>query len=152
MNNIKKYILWLLFIFCLIEACTYSENGNNENIELTKEQQLAFNALNQLQISMDTKNKLYSTFANIAQPCYPADTSFEISQAELQLAMQQFLAIHATKLKTEYINELAQLSVKAQKKYTVLHCIAHKGKQKSANNGTWILPNILGRRDLIMVW
>lgn len=47
--------------------------------ELTPVQQEAFDALNTLQTSTDEKNHLYSTFANVNQPFYPADTSIIIT-------------------------------------------------------------------------
>ena len=85
-----KRLLILLFFPCLTITCTFSQEGNerkkemaNSNkpvSELTQEQQSAFDALNKLQTSTDEMSRIYSTFPNIEQPCYPADTRDEISQ------------------------------------------------------------------------
>ena len=158
--NIKK-LLVLLFISCLTSSCTFSEGRNDQkreltdstsyNIpvsELTQEQQSAFDALNKLQTSTDEMNRLYSTFANIEQPCYPADTSFEVSQSELLFVLQQFIAKHCKNLKPEIQNQLTKSSVLAQKKYTVLHCTGNNSNVNYEKGlpmtGTWIMPNILG--------
>lgn len=93
---IKKILVFLFSPYVLI-TCTFSQYGNQQKreltdsisydnpvSELTQEKQSAFDALNKLQINTDEMNRLYSTFANIDQPCYPADTSIEVSQSELQ--------------------------------------------------------------------
>jgi len=168
----KKSIL-LLVIPGLILSCSNGQQERNQVqqssyslpsystiymdsiIELTPEQQSAFDALNTLQVSTDEKNHLYSTFAGIVQPCYPPDTSFVISRAELLIAMEQFLTRHCTNLTFEKRNELAATSVLAQEEYTVLHCRI-SSKLNYINglpmSGTWILPSVLGRRDVILEW
>ena len=65
--------------------------------ESTPVQQKAFDALNTLQTSTDDKNHLYSTFANINQPCYPADTSIVITQAQFLTYMKQFVSKYWSK-------------------------------------------------------
>ena len=100
-----KKLLVILFFPCLIITCTFSQEGNEQKreltdsnsynnpiSELTQDQQSAFDALNKLQTNTDEMNRLYSTFANIDQPCYPADTSFEVSQSELLMFMEQFIS------------------------------------------------------------
>jgi len=124
--------------------------------DLTSEQQSAFNALNTLQRSTDEQNRLYSTFANIDQDCYPPDTTLTITQSQLLTAMMQFVKANCKKLNFEERDKLAASAVLAQKEYTILHC----GRNTSANNyedgppktGTWILPAVLDRRDVILVW
>ena len=149
--NIEKLLIFL-FIPCLISSCTFSQERDDQkreltdstsyNIpvsELTQEQQSAFDALNRLQISTDEMNRLYSTFANIKQPCYPADTSFEVSQSELLFVMQQFIAKHCKNLKPEIQNQLTNSSVLAQKKYTVLHCTAASAVNFVVKPSYWIV-------------
>lgn len=124
--------------------------------ELTLEQQSAFDALNTLQVSTDEKNRLYSTFAGIDQPCYPPDTSLTISQTELLMAMQQFVTNNCKNLTVEVRDVLAATSVLAQKEYTVSLCLDSSAPVTYENGipitGTWVMPNVLGRRDVIIVW
>ncbi|GAB5557784.1 MAG: hypothetical protein SchgKO_19970 [Schleiferiaceae bacterium] len=124
--------------------------------ELTPVQESAFDALNTLQVSTDEMNRLYSTFAGIDQPCYPPDTTLTISQSELLEAMKQFVTSHCKYLESENRDELASTSVLAQQEYTLSICFGNsenvsfeKGLPMS---GTWILPSILDRRDLVIVW
>ncbi len=168
---VQKIIkLSVVFFFpCVIVSCTLSQDGNKQKreltdsasydnpvLELTQEQQSAFDALNKLQTSTDEMNRLYSTFANIGQPFYPADTSFEISQTELLIFMEKFISKHCQNLTPKIQIQLTKSSVLAQKKYTVLHC---KGNNSNVNyekglpmTGAWVMPNVLGRRDVILVW
>jgi hypothetical protein len=171
--QVMKESILLLIIPGLILSCTtgqqerdqvqqsiyslpfYSTTYTDSLIELTPEQQSAFDALNTLQVSTDEKSRLYSTFADICQPCYPPDTSFVISRAELLIAMKQFLTRHCTNLTIEKRNELAATSVLAQEEYTVLHCRIssnHNYVNGLPMSGTWIMPSVLGRRDVILEW
>ena len=115
-----------------------------------------FDALNTLQTSTDEKNRLYSTFPNIKQPCYPADTSFEVSQLELQHFMKKFIEQHCQNLTLEHQLELTKSSVLAQQQYTVWYCKEENSmvnyKKGIPMTGTWVMPNVLGRRDVILVW
>lgn len=124
--------------------------------ELIPVQQEAFNALNTLQTSTDEKNHLYSTFANINQPFYPADTSFVITQAQFLTYMKQFVSKYCQNLSKDMQDELAKSSVLAQEEYTVLYCNDESTNQNFINglpmSGTWVMPNVLGRRDVIIVW
>ena len=124
--------------------------------ELTKDQEAAFDALNTLQTSTDEMNRLYSTFPNHSQPCYPADTSFVISQSELRTTLKQYVSRFCQNLTPKVRNELAETSVLAQDNYTVLHCNTNSYDANYENGlpmiGTWVIPNILERRDLILVW
>lgn len=159
----------LLCFPCLLFSCIPAQESNEQeqemndstiynNIvqELTSEQQFAFDALNTLQISTDVKNRLYSTFADIVQPCFPPDTSFVISQSELQRAMMQFVKENCTYLNIEKQEELASTAVLAQKEYTVLYCSDHSSNinygKGIPRTGTWVMPGVLGRRDVILVW
>jgi len=165
---IKKSIVFLVLPF-LVLSCTTGQEGTdhkqeltdstlytNTVSELTPEQQSAFDALNTLQVSTDEKNRLYSTFADIVQPCYPADTSFVISQSELLIVMKQFISKNCKNLTVEKQNELAATSVLAQEEYKILHCGDNSYNQNYENGlpmtGTWVMPSVLGRRDIILVW
>lgn len=124
--------------------------------ELSPEQQSAFDALNRLQVSTDTPNRLYSTFAGIVQPCYPPDTSLTISQSELLIAMKQFVTSHCKNLTPVERDKLATAAVLAQKEYTLFLCLANSPnvdfEHGAPMTGTWVMPNVLDRRDIIMVW
>ena len=130
---IKKPILLLLLPY-LAFSCSPAQERTDKKLplsnpgdqikrvsELTSAQQSAFDALNSLQTSTDQMNRLYSTFANLEQPCYPADTSFMISQSELLIVLKQFISNNCTKLTVEEQNELAETSVLAQEEYKILH-------------------------------
>jgi len=168
---IKKSIVFLVLPFLTL-SCTTDQEGtdhkqeltdfptsrpNTDTVsELTPEQQSAFDALNTLQVSTDEKNRLYSTFANIGQPCYPADTSFVISQSELLIVMKQFISKYCKNLAVEKQNELAATSVLAQEEYKISHCRDNSYDENYENGlpmtGTWVMPSVLGRRDVIIVW
>ena len=169
-----KLLLMLSVLLPLFSACSQQNDGLDkekriansqptniaQNIEttfeLTPEQQSAFDALNTLQVSTDEMNRLYSTFAGIAQPCYPPDTSLTISQAELLIAMKQFVISNCKNLTIERRDELAAASVLAQEEYTVSLCLDSLAPVNYENGapmtGTWVLPSVLGQRDVIIVW
>lgn len=136
-------------------SSVYPENRNTLP-EITTEQKSAFNALNTLQINTDEKNRLYSTFAGIVQPCYPPDTIVTISKEELLIAMKQFVTDNCKNLSIEERNELAATSVLAQDEYTLSLCLDNSVSKTYSNSapmiGTWVIPNILGMRDVIIVW
>lgn len=124
--------------------------------ELTPVQQEAFNALNALQTSTDEKNRLYSTFANVNHPFYPADTSFSITPSELLTFMKKFVSKYCQNISKDMQDSLVKSSVLTQVEYTVMYCDNESVNQDFKNglpmSGTWVLPNILGRRDVIIVW
>jgi hypothetical protein len=169
-----KLLLMLSVLLTLFNACsqhndrldkekrmTYSQPTNiaqnmETTSELTPEQQSAFDALNTLQVSTDEMNRLYSTFAGIVQPCYPPDTSLTISQTELLIAMKQFVISNCKNLTIERRDKLASASVLAQEEYTVSLCLDSSAPVNYENGapmtGTWVLPSVLGQRDVIIVW
>lgn len=168
MNYTKS--LYLFFLISLISSsCIFTEKRtdpdkeqkkslapDNYVEELSKEQEDSFNAWNTLQTNTDQRNRLYSTFAGIEHSCYPADTSFQISQSELLSYLEKFLAKHCHRLTKEYKHQLVTQAVLAQKNYMVLHCIEDSPLTNStveiSMSGTWVLPNVLERRDVILVW
>ena len=172
MLAIMKVVLVLTMSVFLLNSCSqpdnrsekeaaYSQPNNiSQNLEttseLTPEQQSAFDALNTLQVSTDEMNRLYSTFAGIVQSCYPPDTSLTISQSELQVAMKQFVTSNCKNLSTAERDELIATSVLAQKEYTLSLCLGNSANINYENgapmSGTWIIPSVLGRRDVIIVW
>ncbi len=127
-----------------------------EESELTEEQQAAFDAFNTLQTSTDKMNRLYSTFANTNHPFYPTDTNFTITQSEFLTYMEKFVSKNCQNLSKDIRDELAKTAVAAQEVYTVLFCNTESEHLNVENglpsSGTWVIPNILGRRDVIMVW
>lgn len=124
--------------------------------ELSSDQEAAFDALNTLQTSTDERSRLYSTFANIHQACYPPDTHITLSQAEFLTAMQQFVAKHCSSLSMVEQANLAATAVLAQEEYVVWHCPSgsskHDYQQGLPMQGTWVFPGVLGERDVILVW
>lgn len=168
---IRNYSIWLSLTFLLTSCSTAQEKTNEKQViadipesyyytdillKQNQQQQSAFDALNTLQTSTDEMNRLYSTFANIYQPCYPADTSFTISRSVLLTAMEQFVTKHCTNLSFDERDKLAATAVLAQEEYIVLYC---PDKPSNVNyekglplTGTWVMPSVLGRRDVILVW
>jgi len=154
---------------CLIYSCSNGPKRGDQNIsanypnmpikrvsELTEEQDSALDALTTIQVSTDTKNRLYTTFANIYRPCYPADTSVIMTQSEMLKVMTIFVSDHCKSFTVEQQQELANISVRAQAEYQVLHCSGNPGNKNYDNGipmtGKWIIPNILGRIDLVLEW
>lgn len=169
----KSPILLLLFLSFLTacsqpqdksenaEQITYSQSPHiTQNFDpfadLTPAQASAFDALNTLQVSTDQQNRLYSTFAGITQTCYPPDTSMPLSQAAFLTAMKQFVTRNCTHLPVEKQDSLAAASVLAQEEYTVLLCLDNSVSVNfetgAPMTGTWVIPGVLGRRDVVMVW
>lgn len=70
--------------------------------------------------------------------------------------MKQFVSKYCQNLSKDMQDELAKSSVLAQKEYTVLYCNNESANQNFKNelpmSGTWVMPNVLGRRDVIIVW
>lgn len=155
MPMIKNIFILVLFS-CLLYSCTFTNNGKGKKQELTLEQASAFEALTTLQVSSDEMNRLYSTFPGIEQPCYPPDTSLIITQSELLIAMTKFVKENYKRLNIEKQDQLINNSVLAQMEYTVFHC---SGGLPNINYedglpmvGTWIMPSVLGRSDVVIVW
>jgi hypothetical protein len=119
---------------------------------LSKEQQAAFDALTSIQRQ---GQHLFSTYPGTHNGV-PADTSFVISQAQLLSAMEELLARHYTGISAEERTRLAAQAVSAQEEYLVLQ--RNDYSAGSANNaafpisGSWILPDVLGRRDIVLEW
>ncbi|MEO0338931.1 MAG: hypothetical protein AAF242_06930 [Bacteroidota bacterium] len=158
MVDYLKSLLVLLSLSCISISCTPYPNGNEGDAlsALTTEQQAAFDALNTLQTSTDERNRLYSSFPNADLPCYPSDTSFEVSQSELLAYMESFISKHCQNLSPESQRQLAQAAVLAQKKYTLLHCPANGSTvdytKGLPTTGIWILPKVLDRRNVTLEW
>ena len=70
--------------------------------------------------------------------------------------MKLFISNNCTSLGVEKQNELAVTSVLAQEEYKILHCRDNSINEKYENGlpvtGTWVMPSVLGRRDVILVW
>ena len=135
------YSIWLM-LFLLLTSCSATQEKSNAkqvtvvipelfsefdlSIELTQAQQRAFDALNTLQVSTDEKNMLYSTFAGIPQPCYPADSNFTILRSELLIVLGQFVTTHCKNLTIEERTELAESVVLAQESKRTARYILRK--------------------------
>ncbi|NVK03876.1 MAG: hypothetical protein HWD92_03590 [Flavobacteriia bacterium] len=163
-----------LFAFALLLSCTSTpEESTTEDAaivivpadstkeerplaELAPEQQSAFDALNVLQTSSDEPNRLFSTFANQEQVCYPPDTIITISQEEFRAAMQDFVNQNYSQLSREERDDLAMKSALAADLYAVSLCLNNSTDvsfvEGAPRKGVWVLRNLLRRRDVIMVW
>ncbi|MEM9053058.1 MAG: hypothetical protein AAGC47_13475 [Bacteroidota bacterium] len=123
---------------------------------ITPQQETAFDAMNQLQVSTNEQNRLYSTFAGSAPLCFDKDTTVTISQSEFRKALIRFTLSNCDILMASESEELATKASLAQEEYSLTICL--EGDDKTFQDdllftkGTWILPDILGSRDLVMVW
>lgn len=135
---------------------TYTIPENEYVVELSLEQEDAFDALNELQMGTDEMNRIYSTFAGVTQPCYPPDSSFTLSQKEFLIAMNYFVNENCKYKTREERESLANAVVLVQEEYSILHCQDNPTQIKNIDGlpmyGIWVLPNLLGRRDLLIEW
>lgn len=130
------------------------DNPNPDSIsQLSPQQQIAFDAFNAIQVQGE---HLYSTFSGIHHDCSSPDSSFVITRIELQIALEELLSLYYTPLSVEERNKLANEAVQAQEEYLVLQCgysiETSGGNIPDQTSGTWILPEVLSRRDIIIVW
>jgi len=128
MPMIKNIFILVLFS-CLLYSCTFTNNGKGKKQELTLEQASAFEALTTLQVSSDEM---------------------------ILIAMTKFVKENYKRLNIEKQDQLINNSVLAQMEYTVFHC---SGGLPNINYedglpmvGTWIMPSVLGRSDVVIVW
>ena len=165
---------WILIVTCIfISSCSVRQNDTDQQNgsksmgtteaeplpELTQEQESAFDALNSIQVQIED-NHLYSTFPGIRHECYSPDSSFVISQTDLLIATLELMSNHCYGLSDQQRNQLATKAVLAQDEYLVLQCNKTSSQlgpgqdtpMRQAMPLTWILPNILGRRDVVLVW
>ncbi|TNE27387.1 MAG: hypothetical protein EP346_12280 [Bacteroidetes bacterium] len=164
----------LLFPIVVLFACTSSPQKSSTELpeldsiparyttthdslpKLTEEQEMALDALNTLQVSTDERNRLYSTFQWAALPCHTPDTIIMISQVELLHAMNTFVNMNCSRLPLEQRQELASQSVRAEENYHIAICLEDPNNTTFTNgvplSGTWVLRNVLHRRDVVMVW
>lgn len=149
-----------MFIACKMTQDKTTQNpasGKGELPVMTDEQSSAFESLNIIQTFSDSKNRFYSTFPDIDHPAYPPDTSIVISQSDFLFYLKEFMKEHSTNIESDIQKEIAESSVKAQQEYTVLFClkdasIAYDFKNGIPMHGIWVIPNVLQRRDVIIVW
>lgn len=124
--------------------------------ELAPAQQSALDALDTLQTTSDDMGRLFSTFANQEQTCYPPDTIFTLSQSEFHKAIEQFINENYTLITPEKRVELALRVAQAEKEYTVSLCLSNftdsSFEEGVPMKGIWVLTNVLGRRDVVMDW
>lgn len=166
-----KTLNLLLIIVAFAYSCNSSQEGvdlnqgpnnletfNSDSIlklTLEEEQDAAFDALNSIQIQ---GWHLYSTFSGMNHSCLPADTNFVISQVELQTALEVLLARYYTEIDPEEQKLLATQASLAQKEYLVLQCNAFSNgsNEYSINkmplSGSWVIPEVLNERDIIIKW
>jgi hypothetical protein len=70
--------------------------------------------------------------------------------------MKDFVSRHYTNLPAKQQDHLSERSVKAQEEYKVLHCSDRSENENYENGlpmtGTWVIPNVMGRSDVVLVW
>ena len=160
------FLIASLFLYaCNIDQDVKNREVYNDTIpystpdslmQLTMDQEASFDALNSIQVNGE---HLYSTFSGVPHDCSsPPDTSFIISRDEFQDALEELLRRYYSNLSSEKQAELASIAVLAQEEYSVLQCndysveTIQNGKQIFPMAGSWILPKVLGRRDIIIKW
>ncbi|NVK73280.1 MAG: hypothetical protein HWE24_07360 [Oceanospirillaceae bacterium] len=169
-----RFSLVLLFLGFLAVGCTSSgdqsnrddasPNGNESLLaipaepigELTPEQEQALDALDTFQMNTDESGRVYSTFAGLEQPFYPPDTVLTISQTELLQAMKQYVELHCTDISAETRSKLASHAAMAQEEYTLAICTEGyedlSFEEGLPMTGIWVMLNVLGTRDVVLVW
>lgn len=117
-------------------------------VNLTPTQETAFEALNYLQININGEH-LYSTFSGLDHRFNQLDSSYVISANELLIAIKDISTAYGVNLSIEEIHKLSSDAVLAQEKYFVQK---YRRNSSSLAPEIWVLPQILGRRDLILIW
>lgn len=156
----SKYMRISVFYFMLCLSLL-SSCKTDWNKEKPKQQSaIVFDALNQLQIKMD--GHLYSTFPKLEHPCFPSDTSFTISSAELLAAINSVVELSSIDLSPEEWDEFTKLAVEVQESYRVEQCYEKRIEEVDGSylsvpkkvhfSGTWVLPEVLGSRDVVLKW
>jgi len=124
------------------------------------EQEKAFEALNTLQVRMKGEH-LFSTFSGISHNCNRPDSIFVISQSDLKKAMDSLVASYGTDIPLEEQSQLVENAVLAQENYVVQSCYgssmqlvegAFESIQSHSLQGTWILPKVVDKRDVVIIW
>jgi hypothetical protein len=166
-----KNLSTLLGLLLLLSSCGSSHEPTEErkydglpltipdpSSEISEEQQRAFDALNTLQVN--SEGHLYSTFPNIKQPFYPADYTFNITQEQLLTALEMFATRHCKSMPLDQRERLIGEAVMAQEQYEVHHCLSTASSlhfslpsdTTDITRGTWVMPAVLDRRDVILHW
>lgn len=140
------------------ERGAQAENNNETKAQegLTPDQQMALDALNQLQLGTDEKNRLYSTFPGIDHSCFPPDTSLTLTQEEFLVVMKHFVLTFCQQMDSLEREELAENAALAQEQYLVSLCLDDTKKEFGEKGlpmkGIWILPQVLNKRDVVIGW
>jgi hypothetical protein len=161
-------IVWvaLLFVACNLEREKNQTQGSTDTettdllMELNPKQKAAFDALDTLQVH--SRGHLYSTFAGLSHACFPADTSYVLTQSELKVAIEEVMAEYGTDLSATRHDDIFKTCIQAQESYTVQHCFAAtrdpayrdflKQNPQAQKTGVWVIPNVLGHRNIVLEW
>lgn len=164
---------WLPFLFTavLLFACHSQEeaepqvqkqaamdysDGLASFDSLSPAQEKAFNLLDSLQTSSDQAHRLFSTFPGSYHEGFPPDSSLSLSSSQFKTALQQFIRQNYARYSEEESNNLAQQIALLQEDYQLLLCLPESSSREfsttPAQEGIWVLPKLLGRRDLVLVW
>ena len=173
----RLHLTYTILIFCqfLLFSCTYSPKNkhNDDSVPASQEtlrdkaalspnQQGALDALNTLQRNVKGDH-IYSTFPGISHSFSRVDTSFEITSDQFAQSLIQIYQANCYPSDTIMNNyKFFQEASLAQNLYTVHKCRpSTKYPDKLAledvtdnrlQSGIWVLPNVLNRRDVILIW
>jgi hypothetical protein len=135
----------------VLNLSTYSSTAPDTIGNLTQEQQTAFDALNAIQVQ--GKN-LYSTFPGISHSCPSKGTDLVLTRNELSIALNELLKRHYNHITPSERASLVTQIILIQDEYNVVpcSCVMNTLSNGFPDSGTWILPQVLGRRDIVIEW
>lgn len=150
------FIRILAFLACLSMACQAPLPEEKKLAPISPEQAEALAALDVLQTSSDEANHLFSTFSGAQEFCTSPDTVLQLSAEDFFVHLKSFADLHYSSIDTEKRLELCQKAARIQDHYTLWICLDQLELDLPMENklhaGTWVFPQLLGRRDLVWVW
>lgn len=171
--KLSHFFLGIIF---LPVSCSNKEQANNNEhkvdesllqgdydfktkVRYLSDEDMALDALNELQVNGDGKMMLYMTFPNIHHSeCVGEVELMKISRAEFKEALLKVMSINNIGISAERQLELATLASKPDSTYMVNICGAdHINNNDSSSvtapmSGTWIISAIFGTSDLLINW
>lgn len=155
MNN-DGFIHIFGFLVCLGMACQAPLPEVKPIARIGPDQAEGLAALDLLQTSSDETNRIFSTFAGAQEFCISPDTVLLISAEDFFVHLKSFTEIHYTSMDAEQRNELIKKAARVQDSYTLWVCLDKQGLdihlENELHSGTWVFPQLLGRRDLVWLW
>jgi hypothetical protein len=119
----------------------------------------AMNAFTEIQVNGDGRMMLYLTFPNIDhRECYGEVSTFEISREEFHDALLDIMSKNNHRITDLERSKLAAVASLPSALYKVTTCGSTTELSESNSGetpprkGTWIIPAIFGRSDLLINW